>query len=135
MSRKIRTYQELLQEEQRLKAQLQTTQGLIKEDIAGIKEGMIPFRNVINTVRKFTTRDHKGTLVNFGLDFGIDLLVRRMLLARAGWFAKVAIPYVIKNYSSHIISDEKRKQIISKAQELFTKIRHKVEKTVKKTTA
>jgi hypothetical protein len=39
---KIKTYEDLLQEEQRLLAQLKSTEVLIREDIAGVKEGLKP---------------------------------------------------------------------------------------------
>ena len=49
-------------------------------------------------------------------------------MARAGWFAKTFVPYVIKNYASHIIGEEKRKAIIKKIEEMFNKIRPKKDK-------
>jgi|SRR5947209_3561949 len=123
MSKPIRTYNDLMAEEQRLLQQIKVYEGLIKEDIAGLKERLKPVSNVMNVVNKMTTRDHNGPLINFGLDFGIDFLVRRILLARAGWITRIVIPFFIKNYSSHIINEEKRSKIAKKIQELFKKIR------------
>jgi hypothetical protein len=71
------------------------------------------------------TRDHTGPLANFGIDFSIDLLVRKILLARAGWFTKIFVPFLVKNYSSHIISDEHRTNLAKKIQNIFNKIRPK----------
>jgi len=71
------------------------------------------------------TRDHTGPLATFGIDFSIDLLIRKLLLAKAGWFTKLVIPFVVKNYSSHIISEEQRLKLSKKLQSLFNKIRPK----------
>ncbi len=122
---KIKTYKDLLQEEQRLLAQLKETEVLIRDDIAGVKEGLKPIGNVVRTIGKFTTRDRTNAFANFGLDFSVDLLVRRFLLARAGWFTKILIPYLIKNYSSHIISEQQRAKLMEKINNFFSKLRPK----------
>ena len=122
---KIKTYEDLLQEEQRLLAQLKETEVLIRNDIAGVKEGLKPIGNVVRTIGKFTTRDKTNAFANFGLDFSVDLLVRRFLLARAGWFTKILIPYLIKNYSSHIISEQQRAKLMEKINNFFSRLRPK----------
>src|SRR5690349_9440157 len=103
MSKSIKTYEDLMQEEQRLLLQLRAHETLIREDLAGLKEGLKPVGKVYNFLYKMATRDHTGPVANFGIDVGIDLLVRKIILARAGWFTKIFIPFIIKNYSSHII--------------------------------
>lgn len=122
---KIKTYEDLLQEEQRLLSQLKATELLIRDDLAGVKEGLKPIGNVMKTINKFTTRDRTGALANFGLDFSVDLLVRRFLLARAGWFTKILVPYVIKNYSSHIITEQQRAALLKKISTIFARFRPK----------
>lgn len=125
MNKSIKTYEDLLQEEQRLLQELKSHEVLIREDIAGLKESLKPVGKVYGVLHRMATRDHTGPLANFGLDFGIDLVVRRILLARAGWFTKIFVPFVIKNYSSHIISDEQKAKLTQKIQNLFNKIRPK----------
>jgi hypothetical protein len=125
MNNSIKTYEDLLQEEQRLLQQLKAQEVLIREDIAGLKEKIKPMEKAFGVLQKMATRDHTGALANFGLDFSIDLLIRRLLLAKAGWFTKILVPFVLKNYSSHIVSDEQRARFAQKIQNLFNKIRPK----------
>jgi hypothetical protein len=125
MSKSIKTYEDLLQEEQRLMQVLRSQEVLIREDLAGLKESLKPVGKVYNVLHKMATRDHTGPLTNFGIDFGIDLFIRRLILARAGWFTKILVPFVIKNYSSHIISDEQRTKFAQKIKNIFNKIRPK----------
>lgn len=120
---KIKTYEDLLQEEQRLLAQLKTTELLIRDDLAGVKEGLKPLGNLLRIFGKFTTRDKTGILANFGLDFSVDLLIRRFLLAKAGWFTKIVVPYVVKNYSSHIINERQRAKLMKRVSKIFAKFR------------
>lgn len=120
---KIRTYDELLQEEQRLQAVLKTQEDLIRLDLVAFKENLEPVKKVYDKVQKLFTRDNRVPFFNMGLEMGIDILLRRFLLAKAGWFAKTLVPYFVKNYSSHILGEEKRKAIIRKIQEVFNKLR------------
>jgi hypothetical protein len=122
---KIRTYEDLLQEEQRLLQYLKVQENIVRNDLVGFKENVEPLRKAFNTVQKFFTRDNRVPFLNVGLEFGMDILLRRFILARAGWFAKFFIPYLVKNYSSHIFGEEKRKVLMKKVRDVFSKIRPK----------
>ena len=124
---KIKNYKDLLQEEQRLLSELKTKEVEIRNNLAGVRRGLRPIGRVMNTISKFTTRDKTGAFSNFGLDFGIDLIVRRFILAKAGWFTKILVPYLLKNYSSHIISEQQKSRIMEKINNLFSKLRPKSE--------
>ena len=128
MTRKIKTYDDLLQEEQRLQAQMDSYKGLIKEDIEGIKAGLNPVKRVAATVKNLFTRGDNGPLLNFGLNFGLDVFVRRFLLGRANWVTKVVVPYVIKNYASHLITEDQRKAVGKTVSNFFAKIMMKKKK-------
>ena len=109
---------------------LQTQEELIKHDMAGVQEGLKPFGNAMRMVNKMATRDNTAPVLNFGLEMGVDLFIRRFVLARAGWLTKVIVPFLIKNYSSHIIGEEKREAIMNKLRNLFGKLRPKEEPPV-----
>lgn len=123
MNKRIRTYEDLIIEQQRLVSVLKTQEATIKVDIAGVKEGLKPLGKAVNMVNKMATRDNTAPVLNFGMEMGIDLLIRRVILARAGWFTKIVIPFLVKNYSSHIIGEEKRDLLIQKIKGFFKKIR------------
>ena len=125
---KITTYNDLLQEEKRLQQVLKSQEILIREDLVNMKENLEPIKRVYDQVHKIFTRDNRVPVFNVGLELGIDMILRRFILARAGWFAKTFVPYVVKNYASHIIGEEKRKAIIKKIEEMVNKIRPKKDK-------
>ncbi|HVG40504.1 MAG TPA: hypothetical protein VM888_02740 [Chitinophagaceae bacterium] len=124
---KIKTYEDLEKEKQRLINLLKDHEDAIKVDIAGVREGLKPFGNAMKVVNKMATRDNTAPILNFGLEMGIDVFVRRFLLARAGWLTKIVVPFIVKNYSSHIIGEEKREKLIKKVKNFFGKIRPKKE--------
>ena len=125
MSRSIKTYEDLLQEEQRLTQQLKAQEVLIREDLVLWKEKLKPVTKIVSVLEKMVSRDKTGPFASFGIDFSIDLLLRKLILARAGWFTKIFVPFLVKNYSSHIINEEHRNKLKQKIQNIFNKIRMK----------
>jgi len=124
---RIKTYEDLLEEEQRLRQQLKIYEVQIRQDLVGMKDNIEPVRRVYNTVSKVFTRDNRVPFFNIGLEMGLDLLLRRFILRKAGWFTKIVVPYFMKNYASHIIGEEKRKALMKKMQEFFARLRPKPE--------
>lgn len=122
-NKRIRTYEDLVIEQQRLVSLLKTQESFIKVDIAGVKEGLQPFGKALQVVNKMATRDNTAPVMNFGLEMGVDLLIRKVLLARAGWFTKIVVPFLVKNYSSHIIGEDKRAALIQRIKGFFRKVR------------
>jgi hypothetical protein len=124
MSR-IKNYADLEAEKLRLTALLRNHEEAIKADVVNVREGLKPVSNALNVVNKMATRDNRVPVMNFGVEMGIDILVRRVLLGRAGWFAKIVVPYLIKNYTSHFIGEEKKKLMMGKMRDFFQKLRPK----------
>ncbi|RYF85305.1 MAG: hypothetical protein EOO03_13495 [Chitinophagaceae bacterium] len=105
----IATYDDLLQEKARLKALLQAQKELLREDIREIKEELAPIKSAISVVGKFTTRDKSNPLLTSATEGIIDLVVKKMILSRAGWLTKIVVPFLMKNFSSHVVNDSKEK--------------------------
>ena len=120
MTSTIRTYEDLLAEKQRLQTLLQTQKQIIREDIDEIKEELAPVKSAINFVGKLTTQDSSNPLINGTVNTVIDLVMRRVLLARAGWLTKLVVPFFVKNFSSHVI-DDKKDDILRKVFSFFKK--------------
>lgn len=121
----IKTYEDLELEKVRLTALLKNHEEAIRYDMAGVREGLKPMNNAVKFINKMATRDNTTPVMNFGLEMGIDILVRRFILRRAGWFTRIVVPYLVKNYSSHIIGEEKREALLAKIRGFFNKMRPK----------
>ena len=115
----IRTYEDLEAEEKRLQALLYSHKENIKDSIAAVKEGLNPFKHVAATAKRLFSRDRSNPMMRFGVDLGVDVLVRRFLLAKAGWFTKIIVPFFVKNYSSYFIKEYKKSKLLQKIMSFF----------------
>jgi uncharacterized membrane protein len=106
----IRTYKSLLEEKERLQNLLASHKKLIKEDIAAVKQQFKPVTGVLSFIGKLATRKTSNTLVNLGIDIASNVLIRR-LFSKAGWFTKLVVPFIVANYSSHIMAATKNQGI------------------------
>ena len=128
MTKKISTYKDLLEEKERLQTLLNQQKEVIRTDFNGIKEEFEPVRAAVGMLKKFTKKDASNPLLNIATGRIITLVLRKLVLARAGWFAKLAVPFLAKNISSHVIADNKT-QILGKIATWINKVRgHKVPK-------
>jgi hypothetical protein len=133
MTRNIKTYEDLLQEEQRLTAQLSSYKQLIKTDIAGVKEGLNPIKRAKEKVKSLFTREDKNSpALNFTLNFVLDFIIRKVMPNRTSVLTKTLIPFVLKNYVSHLITDEQRTAISTKLNELVAKVDRLIRKVMLK---
>jgi hypothetical protein len=109
MNKRIQTYQDLLEEKQQMEVLLHAQKELVLADLREVKEELKPARDVLAFIGKATTRDRSNVLLSVGSDKLIDWAVKKLLLAKAGWITRLVVPYLLKNYSSHIVSDNKDK--------------------------
>ncbi|MBC7722637.1 MAG: hypothetical protein H7068_11475 [Pedobacter sp.] len=111
---KINTYQDLLTEKQRLKLLLEERKITLKEDVAIIRETLKPATEALTIIGKLTSRDKTNPLINFGLDLGIDLIVKKLILGRAGWISKLIVPFILKNLGSNVLAENKKLGFLKK---------------------
>ncbi len=107
MRRTISSYNDLLREKYMLEQLLQARKELVVHDFEQLKMELRPATAALGFINKITSRDSSNFLVTQGVNKLIDLVVRRGVLARAGWLTKFIVPFFLKNYSSHVIADHK----------------------------
>ncbi len=109
MTKRINSYEELMEEKARLKLLLDEQKGVLRQDFNLIKEEFTPVRNAISVIGKITTRDNSSWLLATAADTAIDIFVRKFILSKAGWVTRIILPFFMKNLSSHLIADNKDK--------------------------
>lgn len=105
MTRKITTYEDLLEEEQRLQQLLDAQKKLVQSDIEEIKLELAPAIQAVSFAGRLITRDGSNPLVNMGVNSVIDVVIKKGLLGKSGWLARLAVPFFLKNFSSHVVND------------------------------
>src|SRR4030095_112397 len=118
MKRKIRSYEDLEREEQILEELLRTQKQLIQLDIQIVRNQLNPASMALQFFNKITTVDKSNLLLNEGAGKAIDFVLNKFVLARSGWITKFLVPFFLKNYSSHLIGDNKT-NIVEKIFSLF----------------
>jgi hypothetical protein len=118
MKRKIRSYEDLEREEQLLEELLRTQKQLIQLDIQIVRNQLKPASMALQFFNKITTVDKSNLLLNEGASKAIDFVLNKFVLARSGWITKFLVPFFLKNYSSHLIGDNKT-NIVEKIFSLF----------------
>jgi hypothetical protein len=117
----IKTYEDLEVEEKRLQALLYSHKENIKDSFANVKKGLNPFRNVISTVTKLFHRDRSNPITKIGVDLGLDVLLRKFILAKSGWFTK--------NYSTHFVKEYKKSKLLQRIRNLFKQSKNNLQDT------
>jgi hypothetical protein len=119
MTKKITTYDEMLEEEERLKQLLGAQKLQLQYDIHGIEEELRPLTNFTQTVKKFLTRKGGQAATTVGIKLLVDGLVKNLLLSKAGWLTRFAVPFFLKNYASHLANEPGK--LMSKIKHMFGK--------------
>lgn len=102
MNSTIRSYDDLLAEQERLRSQLKVQKELIREDVIEIKEEFKPLMGLVRILGKFTSRETRNeALVTTGSSLAIDLLVKKFLSGNI--LTRLFLPSMLKNVSSHVI--------------------------------
>ena len=118
MKRKIRSYEDLERDEQLLEELLHTQKQLVQLDIQVLKQQLKPATMALKFFNNITTVDKSNLLLNEGANKAIDFVLNKFILARSGWVTRFIVPYFLKNYSSHLIGDNKA-NIVGKIFSLF----------------
>jgi len=103
----ITTYNDLLQEKQRLTLLLAERKILVKTEFEEIKLKLKPITNIIDVVEKVTSKDTSNPLLNSAIGMGVNFLLKNVLLRNAGWVTKLVLPVLAKNYLSHEVDETK----------------------------
>lgn len=103
---KIRTYQDLLEEKKHLEVELLNKRELIRMDVADLKEEWRPVTDLLSGLGKMTTKGKTNPLLAIGIDIIGEVLVKNILLTRSGWITRLVVPFLAKNFSTHILNKD-----------------------------
>ena len=104
---KIKSYNDLVAEKFRLENALFAQRAIIKDDVEDLKDHLQPVSTAISFVKKILSPDRHNPLLNVGVNVASNLILKKFVLAKSGWLTKLLVPFLVKNYSSHLIHDNK----------------------------
>jgi hypothetical protein len=91
----IRTYEDLVAERKRLEGDLVVQRNYIKTHLHEINRKLQPLTRIAGIVGKLNNGSKASSLLKLGSTVGIDLLVGQKL-KKAGWLAKLLVPFAMK---------------------------------------
>ncbi|MBO9203089.1 MULTISPECIES: hypothetical protein [Niastella] len=109
MNRQFKKYKELLEEKHQLEVLLQNKKEVVKADTIKLKLELKPIYEIAGHLNKFTARDKTSLILSLSSDLIADIIFKKIILARAGWLSKLILPYLLKNYSSNFLKEQKNK--------------------------
>ncbi len=118
MTEKIMTYQDLLDEKERMENLLKTKRERISQSAASLEAEFKPAFSAISFLGTLVSRDITNPVLGTAANSIIDLVLKKLVLGRAGWIARFVLPAVAKNLSSHYIADHEG-EIFRKVLKLF----------------
>jgi hypothetical protein len=123
MSKTIKTYDDLCAERDRLKGVHAVQKQRIKDNWETMKNEFGPVKSVFGFIGKLTHPDKSHPIMNMGLKMATDIFITKFVLGKGGWITKIAVPFVVRNYSSHMFAD-KGKKLLVKIGTLLKRNRH-----------
>jgi hypothetical protein len=102
MKTEIQTIDDLRAERARLKNQLELSKIQMKQEVKAIKSELSPMHQAVGLVGDMLTAPKRG-LLNVGVGIGVNMLLKRGLLARAGWLPRLVIPLLAQNLATNLI--------------------------------
>jgi len=111
MTKSIRTYDDLVKQKLQTEALLQAQKELLMYDLRLLQTEFKSATSALSVVGNVITRKKSNLIMDLGLNKMIDFVFKKVILARAGWITKLAVPFIAKNVSSHLISNNKDKII------------------------
>lgn len=100
---RISNYEELVAERIRIQQELSLQKAQINEEIREIKDKLKPVTGLLSFFSSSKKQSFKSTAMQVGANIGIDVLLRNTLLGKAGWLARLVLPFVAKKVSSKVI--------------------------------
>jgi hypothetical protein len=126
MSKKIDSYEALLEEKARLQELLGLQRAAISGSLGALQDEVKPVTNgalvVIRILSKIGRRNRPTSpLLNVGLDIGVDMVLRRYLLRKAGWFSRTVVPLIASSLLARFLNSEKETAIMKKVKAFVAK--------------
>jgi len=103
--KKINNLKELREERLRLRLEVKRLEQQILEDVELIKNDLKPGNLVSGFFKNMFHRENNG-IATAGVNIGIDILLRNLLLRKSGWMYRLLIPYLAKNVANNYMASK-----------------------------
>jgi hypothetical protein len=104
---RIVTFNDLLEEEQRLVMEVKRNKARITEDFNIVKAKLQPANQALSFMNKLTGAKGQPGFLSHGVDIALDLLSKKYLFRRSNWLVTLAGSYLVRGISQLFLSKAK----------------------------
>lgn len=105
----IQTYVDFQAEKEKLETSLRFHRSLMRHDLAALREEFRPVTHALSFIGKLTTRNKSNPVVALSVDVAGDVLLKKIVLEKSGWLTRLIVPFVAKNYATHLLTRQSNK--------------------------
>lgn len=100
----ISSYEDLLQEQQRLRMQLNVQKAELNGRIRAVKEKLAPVGTILAAVGGITALGAKNPIVTSGIGLAVDMFVKKRLFKNSGFITGILGSFLLRNVASKVVA-------------------------------
>ena len=100
----IRSYQDLLLEQERLRSQLQTQKHALNEQIQAVKEKLAPVGKILGAVSGIASATAKNPLLSSGIGLAVDMFIKKRLFKKSGLITGLLGSFLLRGAATKVIA-------------------------------
>ncbi len=126
MKKPIKTYKDLVEERGRLENLLAVQKQRIYDDWSAVKAELSPVTTVFGIAKKVLKPSPNNPALNTVLTMISNLFLKNFVLAKAGFLTRMAVPLLLKNFTSHVVA-EKANLALGRLERIFKRVKRRRE--------
>ena len=105
---KIQNIEQYRAEKLRLENQIVVSKAQLSQSFENLKAEINPVRQIAGASQQLFAQSNKNNaLVSFGLNIGVDAILRNLVLRKASWITRLVVPFFAKNLLSNYVANHK----------------------------
>ncbi len=98
----IKSYDDLLQEQERLRKQLQVQKTELNGRIREVKEKLAPVGTIISAIGGISAFGAKHPVIKSGIGLAVDMLVKKRLFKKSGLVTGILGSFLLRNVATKV---------------------------------
>jgi hypothetical protein len=100
----IRSYKDLLLEQERLRNQLQLQKQTLNEQVQAVKEKLAPIGKVLGIVSGIAAAGAKNPLISSGVGLAVDMFIKKRLFKKSGLITGLVSSFLLRGVASKVLA-------------------------------
>ena len=100
----IRSYEDLLQEQERLRKQLHVQKAALNERIRDVKEKLAPVGAVLSAVSSLAAVGARNPVLKTGIGLAVDMFLKKRLFKKSGLITGILGSFLVRNVATKVVA-------------------------------